>query len=65
MLVVNTKISRTRARQKVVAWLWEIAPEPTILCKYATVVVCSSVDSKIFSFELFYSEVAKKWLTMN
>lgn len=64
MLVVNTKISRTRARQKAKAWLWQIAPEPDLVDRFAKVVVCSSVDSKIFSFEFFYSEVAKKWLTI-
>lgn len=65
MLVVDAKISRTRARQKALAWLWQIAPKPDLTGRFATVVVCSFVDSKVFSFEFFYSEVAKKWLTMN
>lgn len=64
MLVVNTKISRTRARQKALVWLWQIAPKPDLIDRFAKVVVVG-LDSKVFSFEFFYSEVAQKWLTMN
>jgi len=63
MLSVDYKISRTRARQKAKAWLWEFPIKPEL--RFATVVVWSTVDSKIFSFEFFYSEVAQKWLIMN